>query len=137
MTPQGFIKIGERTFSSDDQINFSRLSGDCNPIHVDQVEARKTTNGKCIVHGINGLLWALECLCCACGTVPAKFEMKFQKLISIDGRVNCFWDKLKHNVKIETEENETLFSLNYERLSGEHKKTANVPIILKNRLKSP
>ena len=54
-----FIKIGEKIFSLDDQNKFSDLSGDYNPIHIDIVEARKTQNGRCIVHGVNGLLWSL------------------------------------------------------------------------------
>jgi len=137
MDPQDFIKVGERTFKLDDQIIFANFSGDHNPIHVDLVEVRKTTMGECIVHGMNGLLWALECLSHACGRVPVKFKIKFQKPLSIDSRLICLWNELKRNVKIQTEENETLFSLHYEEFIDENERITNVPITLTDRLKSP
>jgi acyl dehydratase len=51
-----------RVFGVDDQIRFARLSGDFNPIHVDPVAARRTLSGELAVHGVHGLLWALETL---------------------------------------------------------------------------
>ena len=39
---------------------FARLSGDYNPLHVDPVAARRTLFGEPVVHGVHGLLWALE-----------------------------------------------------------------------------
>ena len=49
-----------RTFSKKDQFEFAKLSGDYNPIHVDELAARKTSSGNLVVHGINIVLWALE-----------------------------------------------------------------------------
>ena len=79
LSNQDFKKIGVRTFKFDDQKTFADFSGDNNPIHVNIIEARKTQKGHCIVHGINGLLWMLECLVSSSGWSPRKFEIKFQK----------------------------------------------------------
>ncbi|MFI5360980.1 MAG: SDR family NAD(P)-dependent oxidoreductase [Elusimicrobiota bacterium] len=49
-----------RIFSPRDQRAFATLSGDFNPIHVDPVAARRLLVGKPVVHGVHGLLWALD-----------------------------------------------------------------------------
>ncbi len=49
-----------RCFTLEDQRRFAALSGDCNPIHMDPVAARRTQAGAIVVHGIHVLLWALE-----------------------------------------------------------------------------
>lgn len=40
-----------RSFSSEDVIIFSRLSGDVNPVHLDEAYAQDTIFGQRIVHG--------------------------------------------------------------------------------------
>ena len=52
--------LAQRTFNQKDQIAFSLLSGDYNPIHVDPIESRKLLSGKCIANGVNVLLWSLD-----------------------------------------------------------------------------
>ncbi|MHC4470414.1 MAG: SDR family NAD(P)-dependent oxidoreductase [Planctomycetota bacterium] len=49
-----------RRFTMDDQRAFAALSGDWNPIHVDEVAARRLLFGEPIVHGIHPVLWALD-----------------------------------------------------------------------------
>lgn len=44
----------------DDQLEFARISGDFNPLHVDPLEARRFLFGKTIVHGIHLCLWAMD-----------------------------------------------------------------------------
>ena len=51
----------KRAFNLDDQHIFAEVSGDYNPIHIDPIYARRTNYGKPVVHGINLLLWALDC----------------------------------------------------------------------------
>jgi hypothetical protein len=51
-----------RTFTTDDQERFAALSGDFNPIHLDELCARRTLAGAPIVHGVHLLLWGLEIL---------------------------------------------------------------------------
>ncbi len=45
-----------RTFSAEDVKSFAKVSGDTNPIHLDENYSSKTKFGQCIVHGalING-----------------------------------------------------------------------------------
>jgi hypothetical protein len=52
--------IGRRTFSLEDQRLFAELSGDCNPMHVDPIAARRLMTGRQVVHGIHVMLSALE-----------------------------------------------------------------------------
>jgi MaoC like domain/short chain dehydrogenase len=52
-----------RRFSTDDQMAFSLLSGDFNPLHIDEVIARRSMAGGIVVHGIHLLMWALDCWC--------------------------------------------------------------------------
>ena len=42
--------------------DFARLSGDFNPPHVDPVAARRSPFGTNLVHGVHGLMWALDSL---------------------------------------------------------------------------
>lgn len=51
-----------RTFTSDDQERFAALSGDFNPIHLDELTSRRTLAGAPIVHGVHLLLWGLGIL---------------------------------------------------------------------------
>lgn len=53
--------VERRVFGWKDQEEFARISGDCNPIHVDAVVARRTHAGAPIVHGIHSLVWMLDC----------------------------------------------------------------------------
>ena len=45
-----------------DQLRFAQASGDVNPAHVDEIEARRTIFGRPVVHGIHALLWCLDAL---------------------------------------------------------------------------
>ncbi len=49
-----------RTFIDDDQVQFARLTGDFNPLHIDPVAARRTLAGAPVVHGIHTFLWLLD-----------------------------------------------------------------------------
>lgn len=49
-------------FTMADQERFARSSGDCNPIHVDPVAARRTQAGQVVVHGVHMVLRCLEAL---------------------------------------------------------------------------
>ena len=54
--------LATRTFDMADQIRFAAVSGDCNPMHLDAVAARRTPAGAPVVHGVHMLLWALDAL---------------------------------------------------------------------------
>ena len=88
-----------RRFTPADQLAFSRLSGDSNPIHLDAVAARRTLAGQCIVHGVHGLLWALDVLA-GHGILATALKVRFQKPIHLDEDVACRWDGEKGNVAL-------------------------------------
>ena len=54
------IFLSERIFTKDNQESFATLSGDWNPLHVDEEIARRTLAGSTVIHGIHGVLWALN-----------------------------------------------------------------------------
>jgi acyl dehydratase len=54
-----------RLFTAHDQERFASLSGDFNPMHMDEAAARRTQAGTCAVHGVHAFLWALEQLAAA------------------------------------------------------------------------
>jgi acyl dehydratase/NAD(P)-dependent dehydrogenase (short-subunit alcohol dehydrogenase family) len=52
--------LGSREYSMTDQHEFASLSGDFNPVHVDPLSARRELFGEVVVHGMHGLLCALD-----------------------------------------------------------------------------
>ena len=52
--------VAERIFTPADRRSFAALSGDFNPMHMDEVAARRTVFGAPVVHGVHLLCWALE-----------------------------------------------------------------------------
>ena len=87
--------IVSRTFTINDQLKFSIFSADVNPIHVDVVSARRSMIGKCIVHGIHGLMYALDSLKKHNGIKVKSFEVKFLKPIPLDTLIHLFWNAEK------------------------------------------
>lgn len=80
-----------RQFTMDDQRAFAVLSGDANPVHVDPVAARRTMFGGVVVHGVHGLLWALDCIARDLPTPHslARIEAKFLHAIAPGDELAC------------------------------------------------
>jgi hypothetical protein len=75
--------LDERIFTQADQLRFAALSGDCNPIHVDPVAARRTPYGQ-VVHGVHALAWVLERhLAGQPGNPPSSMKVAFLKPIGL------------------------------------------------------
>jgi len=53
-------EINKRSFTLDNQLTFSKLSGDYNPLHLDTLLGRRLLFGSPVVYGIKMLLWALD-----------------------------------------------------------------------------
>ena len=87
--------IAKRVFTEFDQLRFAEISGDYNPIHVEKAEARKTIIGECIVHGINGLLWALQALYKEKGLTVCSFVAKFKNPILLNTIAYCCLNEKK------------------------------------------
>ncbi|MEQ1608369.1 MAG: SDR family NAD(P)-dependent oxidoreductase [Hyphomonadaceae bacterium] len=52
--------LTNRIFTMEDQTRFAAFTSDSNPVHVDPLAARRTQFGQPIVHGVHGVLWALD-----------------------------------------------------------------------------
>lgn len=132
-----FTQIGKREFSLSDQLDFSDFSGDINPIHIDPLEARKTIAGGCVVHGVNGVLWALECLLDRHGSVPSNLKIEFLKPIFIETQVNLFWNELTKKIKIVSEKNDVLVTISYDEFTNSAPYSENVLLPTLVELQSP
>ncbi len=73
--------LASRAFSHRDQQDFASLSGDYNPMHMDDAAARRTPAGACVVHGVQSFLWALEVL---------STELPLDRLRSLDADFSQF-----------------------------------------------
>jgi MaoC like domain len=95
-------KIGERVFTMADQRAFARLSGDANPVHIDELAARRTLFGACVVHGVHVVVWALDRYT---SDRPAKavrvLRVEFPNNVPLENRVSAY-------VTRETDEEVTL-----------------------------
>ena len=80
--------LNSRKFNWTDQLNFAKFSGDFNPIHMDSMFARRTMAGECIVHGIHGFLYALDCLL-KYNKIVREFNVRFLKPIPLGLPIHC------------------------------------------------
>ncbi len=55
--------LDTRTYDRSDQQAFAELSGDFNPLHLDRHAARREFFGDIVVHGVHGLLRAIDAWC--------------------------------------------------------------------------
>jgi len=92
------MKLGERSFSEKDQINFASFSGDFNPIHLDPTETRKLITGQCIVHGVHSLLWGLEVLAKESGKLFKFASVNFNEQVNLHQLVEVIWDEKKQEL---------------------------------------
>lgn len=99
------IKVGDSfehkvRFTQDNVNTFAKITGDCNPIHVDAQYAAKTPFGRCIVHGfyagsvfskVFGMLWPGE------GTIYMYQEMAFRAPVFVDKDYTAHFEAVEVN----------------------------------------
>ena len=77
-----------KIFTIADQLEFARLSGDHNPMHMDEIAARRTPAGAPIVHGVHAVIWALDLMA---QNYPAleirSAKVRFARFIYLDSPV--------------------------------------------------
>ena len=75
-----------KTFSWELQRHFAHVSGDFNPVHMDDVAARRTQAGKAVVHGMHLALWGLDRLIQEEKIVAplAGFKARFTKMVYVE-----------------------------------------------------
>ena len=77
----------KRCFTMQDQVAFARLSGDFNPVHVDDLAARRLMFGSPIVHGMHLLLWVLQGWSADHpGQHPVKIKATFTRPVRVGGQ---------------------------------------------------
>lgn len=80
--------LASRTFTGADQIRFADLSGDRNPMHLDEVKARRTQASVQAVHGVHLLLWALDVLARDEAHSPVlRLRATFKRFVAIHEKV--------------------------------------------------
>ena len=106
------IFLSERIFTKDNQESFATLSGDWNPLHVDEEIARRTLAGSTVVHGIHGVLWALNIglKLNHIHNIIESIQVKFHTSIKLHETVQCFFTEgnEKSNCKIIIRSSESL-----------------------------
>jgi hypothetical protein len=83
------MMLAHRAFSFTDQMRFASVSGDCNPMHVDALQARRTQAGAPVVHGVNLLLWAFDSLAASRPDLPPLrgFDAQFYSFVYLEETV--------------------------------------------------
>ncbi len=94
------MNIGNRHFTYFNQSQFAQFSGDFNPIHLDQIEARKTIAGQPTVHGVHSFLWMLECLIQREESVFTNYNIRFANQLNLEQEVSAFWDRESKKLKL-------------------------------------
>jgi acyl dehydratase len=101
--PDSSLVLAAKTFTLEDQLDFALFSGDRNPIHIDPVAARRTLTGQCIVHGMHGLLWALEALLLKHALCVTHFKIRFLKPVFLNEAIVCSYNPKNNRITLETE----------------------------------
>jgi acyl dehydratase/NAD(P)-dependent dehydrogenase (short-subunit alcohol dehydrogenase family) len=95
--------LASRLFTMEDQARFAALTYDSNPVHVDALAARRTQFGQPIVHGVHGVLWAIDAA--AQQGIPLKqyrgLQAHFRKPVLLGETVHAFATPTGKNLSIE------------------------------------
>jgi hypothetical protein len=110
---ENMLLIGELIFTKEIQEQFSLLSGDFNPIHLDKAFARAHFFGEPIAHGINVVMHALEFLLSHSNTIANKLSVNFVKPIFLDTKISFKLYPNMRIIKIEAEDY-LLATINFE-----------------------
>ena len=79
--------LGARVFTAVDQQVFGTYSRDVNPMHVDEVAARRLISGRQVVHGVHTLLQALDLWEPAPAVEVTHLQCQFDQPISVGDAV--------------------------------------------------
>ena len=85
----------KKKFNNNDQLKFSKLSGDLNPIHLDQSYAANTLFQKIVVHGLNIVIWSLEKVIPSNIKNIIRIKINFLKIVYLNEEI--FLNVIKEN----------------------------------------
>lgn len=95
--------LSERIFTPQDQRWFAELSGDQNPLHVDEVYARRTQLGQNVVHGIHAVIWALDSFWKENPSFSVRqIDIKFKNPIFLNEKLFCSFNEKKQTIDVRT-----------------------------------
>lgn len=80
--------LESKLFTDIDQVDFARLSGDTNPLHMDPIQARRLLLGRPVVHGIHLLLCALEAWFASGGHAVRRISCTFAAPVGTESPVH-------------------------------------------------
>src|SRR4051794_23525802 len=86
----GGAVLAARRFTIEDQRWFATVSGDANPLHLDELVARRAMFGAPVVHGVHTALWALDALVAERGGVVTRLVANFPKPCFLDESVEAW-----------------------------------------------
>ena len=127
--------LGSKIFSISDQMAFAEASGDFNPIHINSIDARRLLYGECVVHGIHGLLWALDLVSIKTNFTLEEVKVIFKKPIFLNKIINCYWNKEINMIKLFSSSN-LLAEISF-KVVKKIKNNTQFSISRKKRLKDP
>jgi acyl dehydratase len=79
---------GSKVFTLSDQLKFAQLSGDYNPMHIDEVAARRTQAGAPVVHGVHAVIWALDSIAQNYPfSTPSNLNVRFAKFMYLNSPI--------------------------------------------------
>lgn len=82
-------ELGAKTFGMNDQTAFAAWSGDHNPLHVSDVEARRLVSGVPVVHGAHTVLEALARWAAAAHADPcSRMKAEFTRVVNVGDTVH-------------------------------------------------
>ena len=87
----------KKKFNNNDQLNFSKITGDSNPIHLDKSYAKNTLFQGIVVHGLNLVVWALEKSISSKIKDIKRIKINFLNFVSLNEEV--FVKKIKNSNK--------------------------------------
>ena len=88
----------KRKFNLNDQSSFAEISGDYNPVHLDNLIARRSIFGEIIVHGMHLVLWAInEQLIENNYKYLSRIKVNFLKGVILGNEVKYKWQNKEKN----------------------------------------
>jgi acyl dehydratase/NAD(P)-dependent dehydrogenase (short-subunit alcohol dehydrogenase family) len=88
--------LAAKTFDAEDQVRFTALTGDSNPMHSDSISARRTPAGAPVVHGVHTLLWLLDVIAAHHAEIAniSTLKVHFRKMAYLGERVEAWITRL-------------------------------------------
>jgi len=96
-------RLGSFSLTPSESRDFARTSGDFNPLHLNQVAARRTRFGQTLIHGVCGTMKALDLLLQQESTDVALLEIKvrYSKPVSQDRELIVFGETMGARTRLE------------------------------------